>query len=49
VARAVEILRTDLARTLKLLGCAAVSELDRSFVDVPAQWLLPPPAARPRA
>jgi isopentenyl diphosphate isomerase/L-lactate dehydrogenase-like FMN-dependent dehydrogenase len=38
VARAIEILRADLARTLKLLGCASVSELDRSFVEVPADW-----------
>ena len=38
VARAIEILRADLARTLKLLGCASVSELDRSFVEVPATW-----------
>jgi isopentenyl diphosphate isomerase/L-lactate dehydrogenase-like FMN-dependent dehydrogenase len=38
VARAIEILSGDLVRTLKLLGCASVSELDRSFVDVPADW-----------
>jgi L-lactate dehydrogenase (cytochrome) len=39
VARAIEILRTDLLRTLKLLGCASVAELDRSYVDVPREWL----------
>jgi L-lactate dehydrogenase (cytochrome) len=39
VARAIEILRADLIRTLKLIGCASVAELDRSYVDVPAQWL----------
>jgi isopentenyl diphosphate isomerase/L-lactate dehydrogenase-like FMN-dependent dehydrogenase len=39
VERAIEILRTDLIRTLKLLGCASLAELDRSFVDVPADWL----------
>jgi isopentenyl diphosphate isomerase/L-lactate dehydrogenase-like FMN-dependent dehydrogenase len=39
VARAIEILRTDLIRTLKLLGCASVADLDRSFIDVPADWL----------
>src|SRR6266513_239417 len=39
VARSIEILRTDLIRTLKLLGCPSVAELDRSFVDVPANWL----------
>ncbi|HJQ36425.1 MAG TPA: alpha-hydroxy acid oxidase [Thermoanaerobaculia bacterium] len=32
VTRAVEILRTDIIRTMKLLGCASVRELDRSFV-----------------
>jgi L-lactate dehydrogenase (cytochrome) len=39
VARAIEILRTDLIRTLKLLGVDAPAKLDRSFVDVPAEWL----------
>jgi L-lactate dehydrogenase (cytochrome) len=39
VTRAIEILRTDLVRTLKLLGCSSLAELDRSFVDVPADWL----------
>jgi L-lactate dehydrogenase (cytochrome) len=39
VARAIEILRSDMIRTLKLLGCASVAELDRSFVDVPPGWL----------
>ena len=33
VARAIEILRSDLVRTLKLLGCASVRELDRSYVE----------------
>ena len=32
VARAIEILRGDLIRTMKLLGCASVADLDRSFV-----------------
>ena len=45
VARAIEILRADVVRTLKLLGCASTAELDRSFVDVPADWL---PASQPR-
>ena len=39
VARAIEILRADLVRTLKLLGCASVADLDRSFIDVPADWI----------
>jgi L-lactate dehydrogenase (cytochrome) len=40
VARVLEILRADLERCLKLLGCAAISRLDRSFVDAPG--LAPP-------
>jgi L-lactate dehydrogenase (cytochrome) len=43
VARAIEILRIDLIRTLKLLGCPSLAELDRSFVDVPADWLAATP------
>ena len=39
VARAIDILRTDLIRTLKLLGCESVSSLNRSYVDVPAEWM----------
>jgi isopentenyl diphosphate isomerase/L-lactate dehydrogenase-like FMN-dependent dehydrogenase len=35
VARALEILRADMERTLKLLGCASITDLDRSYVDVP--------------
>lgn len=38
VARAIDILRTDVIRTLKLLGCASVADLDRSYVDFPAEW-----------
>jgi L-lactate dehydrogenase (cytochrome) len=38
VDRAIEILRTDLDRTLRLLGCASVAELDRSYVNVPKSW-----------
>lgn len=38
VNRAVEILRTDLDRTLRLLGCASVGELNRSYVNVPKSW-----------
>jgi L-lactate dehydrogenase (cytochrome) len=36
VARALEILRADLDRTLKLLGCRSVADLNRSFVNFPA-------------
>jgi L-lactate dehydrogenase (cytochrome) len=38
VDRAIEILRTDLERTLRLLGCPSVNELDRSYVNVPKSW-----------
>jgi isopentenyl diphosphate isomerase/L-lactate dehydrogenase-like FMN-dependent dehydrogenase len=38
VARAIEILRADVVRTLKLLGCASTADLNRSFVDVPSDW-----------
>jgi L-lactate dehydrogenase (cytochrome) len=38
VARAIEILRADLIRTLKLLGCASIAELDESYVSMPADW-----------
>ena len=38
VMRAIDILRTDLVRTMKLLGCAAASELDRSYVEVATHW-----------
>jgi len=36
VTRALDILRADMERTLKLLGCATISQLDRSFVDTTA-------------
>ena len=38
VARAIEILRTELVRTLKLLGCESTAALDRSYVNVPRDW-----------
>jgi isopentenyl diphosphate isomerase/L-lactate dehydrogenase-like FMN-dependent dehydrogenase len=38
VDRAIEILRVDLERTLRLLGCSSVAELDRSYVNVPKSW-----------
>ena len=33
VARAIDILRTDMIRTMKLLGCPSVTQLGRDFVD----------------
>ena len=38
VARALEILRADVERTLKLLGCTSIAGLDHSHIDVPANW-----------
>ena len=38
VSRAIGILRADLVRTLKLLGCPSVAALDASYVSVPAHW-----------
>ena len=38
VSRAIEILRADMERAMKLLGCASISELDRSYVDIPRSW-----------
>ena len=33
VSRALEVLRDDVERTLKLLGCESVAELERSYID----------------
>jgi isopentenyl diphosphate isomerase/L-lactate dehydrogenase-like FMN-dependent dehydrogenase len=38
VVRAVEILRSDVERTLRLLGCASIAGLDRSLIEVPRSW-----------
>jgi L-lactate dehydrogenase (cytochrome) len=38
VTKALAILRADVERTLRLLGCPSVSALDRSYVDVPPAW-----------
>ena len=35
VLRAIEILRADVERTLVLLGCSSIQQLDRSFVETP--------------
>jgi L-lactate dehydrogenase (cytochrome) len=43
VTRAIDILRSDLIRTLKLLGSASVAELNRSYVECPSDWLPTPP------
>jgi L-lactate dehydrogenase (cytochrome) len=38
VNRAIAILHADLERTMKLLGCASIGELDQSYIDVPRDW-----------
>jgi isopentenyl diphosphate isomerase/L-lactate dehydrogenase-like FMN-dependent dehydrogenase len=38
VARALAILREDVERTLRLLGCGSVAELNSSFVEIPDSW-----------
>jgi L-lactate dehydrogenase (cytochrome) len=38
VTRAIGILRADLVRTLKLLGCPSVAALDASYVSLPSHW-----------
>ena len=38
VARALEILRADAERTLKLLGCTSLAMLNRSYLNLPANW-----------
>jgi L-lactate dehydrogenase (cytochrome) len=38
VTQAVDILTAGVRRTLKLLGCSAVRDLDRSVIDVPPLW-----------
>lgn len=38
VVRAMEILRADVERMFRLLGCPSVAELDPSLVDVPEAW-----------
>ena len=34
VARALEILKTDVDRTMKLLGCGSVADLDGSYLEL---------------
>jgi len=38
VTRAMEILRADLLRTIKLLGCPSTSQLDASYIELPPHW-----------
>ena len=38
VARALEILREDVDRTLRLLGCRSVLDLSSGYVEYPPDW-----------
>jgi isopentenyl diphosphate isomerase/L-lactate dehydrogenase-like FMN-dependent dehydrogenase len=38
VARSIQILRQDVDRTMRLLGCNSVSDLDASYVTYPKEW-----------
>jgi len=38
VSRALEILRDDVERTLRLLGCESVAALNREYVETPIAW-----------
>jgi isopentenyl diphosphate isomerase/L-lactate dehydrogenase-like FMN-dependent dehydrogenase len=38
VVRALEILRADFERVLRLMGCASVTDLNPSLLDVPESW-----------
>jgi len=41
VARALDILREDVERTLRLLGCSSVRDLEPTYVRHPSNWLDP--------
>jgi L-lactate dehydrogenase (cytochrome) len=38
VHRSIAILRADLLRTMKLLGCTSIADLNESYVNVPKDW-----------
>jgi isopentenyl diphosphate isomerase/L-lactate dehydrogenase-like FMN-dependent dehydrogenase len=38
VRRAIDLLRTDVIRTMKLLGVGSIADLDDSYVELPAAW-----------
>jgi len=38
VSHALTILRDDIERTLRLLGCGSINELNGSYVRIPAEW-----------
>jgi isopentenyl diphosphate isomerase/L-lactate dehydrogenase-like FMN-dependent dehydrogenase len=38
VSRALSILRADFERTMKLLGCASLSDLNPTYLEIPRDW-----------
>jgi isopentenyl diphosphate isomerase/L-lactate dehydrogenase-like FMN-dependent dehydrogenase len=38
VHRSIAILRADLLRTMKLLGCTSIADLNESYVNIPKDW-----------
>jgi isopentenyl diphosphate isomerase/L-lactate dehydrogenase-like FMN-dependent dehydrogenase len=38
VKKAIQILRDDVERTMRLLGCGSIAELDESYLDYPSGW-----------
>jgi len=40
VTQAIDILRTETRRTMKLLGCGSVASLSRRAIEIPASWNL---------
>lgn len=40
ITRAIQILTADVERTLRLLGCSSIRELDRSYVEIPPEWMI---------
>lgn len=38
IASVIDVFRTGIARTLRLLGCPSLDKLDRDFVRLPATW-----------
>ena len=38
VTRSIAILQADLERTMKLLGCESIAELDQTYLEFPSDW-----------
>ena len=38
VKKAIQILREDVERTMRLLGCGSVADLDQSYIEYPQEW-----------